>query len=150
MTSVLRTYSRRNNNTTTVIPDTSGRIVLDPRYTGIFHLDMSTATGTTGETVNYTDNVGQGITATNQTVYHFYLFVDRKTAIYYPGLEFKLFFNNITHDENAWICLDNCGLLSPPRALFHYDSLSITATSDGNEFSISATGPQAWSYGPFS
>jgi hypothetical protein len=149
MTSVLRTYSRRNNNTTTVIPDNSGRIVLDPRYTGIFHLDMSTATGITGETVNYTDNAGQGITATNQTVYHFYVFVDRKTAIYYPGLEFKLFFNNITHDENSWISLDNCGILSPPRALFNYDNLSITATSDGNEFTVTATGPQAWSYGPF-
>jgi hypothetical protein len=110
---------------------------------------MSTATGTTGETVNYTDNAGQGITATNQTVYHFYVFVDRKTAIYYPGLEFKLFFNNITHDENSWISLDNCGILSPPRALYNYDTMSITATSDGNEFTVTATGPQAWAYGPY-
>ena len=149
MTSVLRTYTRRNNNTTTVIPDDSGKIVLDPRYTGIFHLDMSTATASTGETVVYVDNAGNPITATDQNVYHFYLFVDRKTAIYYPGLEFKLFFTNITHDENAWICLDNCGILSPPRALYNYDTLSITATSDGNEFTVTATGPQAWSYGPF-
>ena len=149
MTSVLRTYSRRNNNTTTVIPDNSGRIVLDPRYTGIFHLDMSTATPTAGETVNYVDNAGNAITATDQNVYHFYLFVNRNTAIYYPGLEFKLFFTNIIHDQNAWICLDNCGILTPPLALYNCDALSIPATSGGIEFTVTATGPQAWSYGPF-
>jgi len=149
MTSVLRYYNRRDNTTTTVIPDLSGNITIDPRHCKIFTLDMATAVPRTGETVEYVNNSGQVITATNQKVYHFYLFVNINTARYYPGLEFKLFFNNLPDDPDAWISLDNCAIMSPPLALFNYRSVSITATSDGSVFNVTATGPQAWAYGPF-
>ena len=76
MTSVLRYYNRRDNTTTTVIPDLSGNITIDPRHCNIFTLDMAAAVPRTGETVEYVNNVGQIITATNQKVYHFYLFVN--------------------------------------------------------------------------
>lgn len=170
MTSIKREYAQRNTNVTTVVPvintshTTYYNINIDPRYSSVFTVDLTTITPQSGinvSTPNTSTNTGDApyLNLSNQYVFYFLLNLDSSMAKNYPGLEFTIFFKNARHITNAgesWISFyskvfptTECDIFTSRYMLSSYNTLSVTLRSDGDSFTVVSSGPQAWSYGPY-
>jgi len=167
MTSIKREFAQRNTNVTTVVPvlnDGYYYLNIDPRYSSVFTVDLTKITSESGQTVDTPDTsiiAGDApyIRLTNQYVYYFLLNVDSSIAKNYPGLEFTIFFKNakyVSHTGDSWISFyskvfptNECDVFTSRYMLAYYNTLSLTLRSDGDNFSIVSSGPQAWSFGPY-
>ena len=160
MSSVLSQYAQRPARDTTVVPvvpSNSGELVIDPRHSSLFTVDLSTLEPDTNEEIPLPNNNhyvdGNDMPAANQSIYHVYITTDSAVAVAYPGLEYTVFFTlpNWTNNTVVSVYYDNesCDILSPVDGFYNYKKQSITLKSDGKTFSVVSSGPQAWSYGAY-
>jgi len=161
--SISRAFAQRNTNVTTLVPvydaQQFGVLTIDPRSCSMFNIDLSNATFLENRTVKYATNE-EFVETTTANVYYFYIDAYdsnawRELAMAYPGLEFTLNFNvDWTVDQtNYFISLyyddTSCNILSPYKALNHYKHVSVTMKSNGDRFTVTGSGPQAWSHGSY-
>jgi len=162
--SISRAFAQRNTNVTNIIPDYtdgfSGILRIDPRNCSVFNIDLSNAQFLESQTVNYATNI-EFVQITNAKVYYFHIDAYatnawRELAMAYPGLEFTLNFTvdwELDNFNNSFISLYyddvSCDILSPYSALYNYKHNSVTMKSNGDRFTVTGSGPQAWAIGAF-
>ena len=160
MSSVLAQYAQRPPRDTTVVPVVptgDGELLIDPRHSSLFTVDLSTLSPDTNNTIQVPD-VNHHVTGTNmpaasQSVYYVYITTDPAVAVAYPGLEYTVYFSLPTWTTNTVVSVyydnDSCDILSPLDGFDNYKKQSMTLKSDGKTFSVVSSGPQAWSYGRY-
>jgi hypothetical protein len=160
MSSVLAQYAQRPPRDTTVVPvvpGNGGELVIDPRHSSLFTVDLSTLESDTNVTIQLPNTnrhtTGTGMPATGQSVYYVHITTDSTIAVAYPGLEYTVYFTLPTWTVNAVVSVyydnESCDILSPLDGFYNYKKQSITLKSDGKTFSVVSSGPQAWSYGTY-
>jgi len=160
MSSILAQYAQRPPRDTMVVPvvpKNNGELLIDPRHSSLFTVDLSTLIPTANQTILITSlnrhTGGVNIPAMNQNVYYVRITTDPAIAVAYPGLEYTVYFSLPTWTTNTVVSVyydnDSCDILSPLDAFNNYLKQSITLKSDGKTFSVVSSGPQAWSYGPY-
>ena len=179
MSSVSRSYSQRNNNITQIIPefvsitptaggplDISGAYVYVlslpnvPVTGGVFYVDLS------GNDLSGNPISGAGEITANGNQANIVLFtVNQPTnPVYYPGLEYTIFFRNVPSDLSgggpplftvgmvSQYFIEEEGdaipfILSPPIPILltaPTNAQSVTYKCDGADFNVTGSGPAGW------
>lgn len=162
MSSVLAQYAQRPARDTTVIPvvpSGDGELLIDPRHSSLFTVDLSGGTLSPDSTSSINlphanrSVEGDDMPADNQRVYSVYITTDPTIAVAYPGLEYTVYFSLPVWTNNRVVSVyydsESCDILSPVDGFNNYKKQSITLKSDGKTFSVVSSGPQAWSYGAY-
>jgi hypothetical protein len=166
MSSVLSSYSQRDNNVTNVTPVTitSGngwdgyqQLDIDPRYCQMFNVDVSLADTSTETITSRLSAYGTIVTVTVPVAY-FVVTIDPKYAALYPGREITLNFNR--NGVSYTLCVDvyptanvsaniinvtGCDLLSPPAGFDNRETQTLKLKSNGTSFVPISSGPVTWS-----
>jgi len=182
MSSVTRSYAQRNNNITQIIPEflrnseAGGPVdISDARiYSltlpnvaitgGVFYVDLA-GNDLTGNPIDGAGRITPGIGANSASIVLFV--VNQPTnPMYYPGLEYTIFFRNLPINITGAgpLPLFTIGMLSdmpqfndPPNVIPYIlsplipyvltaatNSQSITYKSDGEDFNVTGSGPAGW------
>ena len=162
MSSVLAQYAQRPPRDTTVVPvvpKSDGELLIDPRHSSLFTVDLSggTLSPSSNETIDLPNanhhTTGTNMPATGQRVYYVYITTDPTIAVAYPGLEYTVYFTLPIWTQNRAVSVfydtESDDIFSPVDGFWSYKNQSITLKSDGKTFSVVSSGPQAWSYGPY-
>lgn len=139
MTSIRANYSTKNSNIATIVPDSNGVALLDPRYTQTFIIDC------TSPALPYRP-------PPNEDQIEVTLDISPTIAPTYPAMKIVLLFKCL-EDNHVWPNFSanfNISLYANRGAYVYNGNLPcLTLVSDGTAFVVDSFGPGFW-YGCFS